>query len=90
MGPGADQMEFVPRYPIDQEPVRFYVSVAVALPIPFQRMILVARWQLFVGDQELQKLPQLSQIFASLFRTLNVSPKLSRADRRQHVRRPGP
>jgi len=53
-------------------------------------MILVARWQLFVGDQELQKLPQLSQIFASLFRTLNVSPKLSRADRRQHVRRPGP
>jgi hypothetical protein len=51
MGTGPDEMEFVPRYPIDQEPVRFYVSVAIALPVPFQRMILVARRRLFAGDQ---------------------------------------
>ena len=30
------------------------------------------------------------QISASLSRALNISPKLSGADRRQHVRRPGP
>jgi hypothetical protein len=72
MGPGADESELVPCYPIDQEPVRFYVSVAIALPVPFQRMILVARRQLFAVDQEFQNLPQLSQIFASLFRVLNV------------------
>jgi hypothetical protein len=90
MRPGAGQINFIPSDPVNQEPIWFDVRVAIALPIPFQRMVFVARRQLFAGDEQLQKTPQLSQIFASLFRTLNISPKLSGSDRRQHLRRPNP
>jgi hypothetical protein len=89
MRPGAEEMELVPYHPVDQEPVRFDVRVPVAFPASFQGMILIARRQLFSRDQNFQCLSQLSQIFASLFRTFDVSPKLSRADRRQHLKRPG-
>jgi hypothetical protein len=53
-------------------------------------MILVARRKLFAGDQKLQNRPQLSQIFSSLFGSLDIAPKLSGPDRRQHLRRPNP
>jgi hypothetical protein len=59
MRPSTGEMEFISRYPIDQEPIRCDVRVAIAFPIPFQRMILIDRRKLFAGDQKLQNPPKL-------------------------------
>jgi hypothetical protein len=40
MRPGAGQMNFIPSDSVNQKPIRFDVRVAIALPVPFQRMIL--------------------------------------------------
>jgi hypothetical protein len=35
MGAGADQVKLIGDDPIDQQPVRLDVGVAIALPVPF-------------------------------------------------------
>lgn len=86
MGASAHQLQFVPRNAVNQQPVRFDVCIAIALPDTLERMVLVSLRKLLASDQYRQQLTQLAQVFTALPGALYVTLKLPRPDWRPHLR----
>ena len=67
MRAGAFQPDMVPVFGqrVYQQPVRFNVAVAAAGKVSAQRVILVLRWQVSAGNQQVEDGLELFQILAA-------------------------
>ena len=72
MGAGAAQYQFLGLYPVEQDPVRFYVAISPALKTAFQWVVFVLRVQRAVIAQRLDDWPELCRVFAMPFLAVHI------------------
>lgn len=79
-------MQFVTNDAIEQQPIGLDVSVTIACPCAFQRMIAMAFRKRPLLDQQREQGTQLAQVLAALLGLAHIASKRGRVNRRQHVR----
>jgi hypothetical protein len=77
MAPGALQVDFFGGNRVDEHPIRLDMSISVSGPIEFEGMVFVLRRQGLAFEQKFNQLFQLSEVFASLLKSLHVAVKLA-------------
>ena len=72
---------------INQQPVRFNVTIAAARKISAQRVILILQWQLIASNQQVKDGLELFQILATLASEFDILLKLRCATECPHSTR---
>jgi len=76
----AHQIQVITVDLIDQQPIRFHVTVALVLPWSREGVVLVVRWKRVSFGQQQDKLPELRHIFAPPLGQLDVTTELAAAN----------
>ena len=81
----ADQVKVVSIDLVEQEPIRFYMTVSMMFPIPSERVISVARRQGVALDQEQDQFAEFGEILAAPLCQFHIALELSAANQIAHA-----